>query len=55
MHGPHCAGGQAGDPGGGPLPAGACHHVQESCQVSCVGGCGLLMGGVSYQVEYGLY
>ena len=34
VHGVHCLGSQAGYPGGRPLPAGACHHVQESIQVS---------------------
>ena len=40
MHGSSGAGEQAGGAGGGPLPAGASHHVQEGRQVSgWVGGC----------------
>lgn len=34
MHGSHCAGGEAGDPGGGPLSARPSGHVQEGCKVS---------------------
>ena len=34
MYGSHSAGCEAGDPGGGPLPAGTCDHVQTSSKVS---------------------
>ena len=33
MHGSHSAGCEAGDPGGGPLSAGTCHHVQAGSKV----------------------
>ena len=33
MYGSHSAGCEAGDPGGGPLSAGTCHHVQAGSKV----------------------
>ena len=33
MYGSHSAGREAGDPGGGPLSAGTCHHVQAGSKV----------------------
>ena len=38
VYGSHSAGCKAGDPGGRPLPAGTCHHVQASSKVSERGG-----------------
>ena len=38
VYGSHSAGCKAGDPGGGPLPAGTCHHVQAGSKVSGIGG-----------------
>ena len=38
MYGSHSAGCEAGDPGGGPLPAGTCDHVQAGSKVSGRGG-----------------
>ena len=33
VYGSHSAGREAGDPGGGPLSAGTCHHVQAGSKV----------------------
>ena len=45
MHGSHSAGCEAGDPGGGPLSAGTCHHVQAGSKVRRSGGRGVRGGG----------